>query len=172
MNLSKFLTLALVLSLATLASSQTPTTPPSAFSATTISFGLSPLTLPGTDQTLTGMETDAMIHFTPNNIFGSTTLISTEPFIGGRYDRVFPSIANFLENHTALTGGHYEAYATVSFGVVKADRSHYGERAGIGLRYAPNGSDNFDVGVEIQWNNLPGIAHNKPSVVVGPHFRF
>lgn len=148
------------------------TTPPSAFGGTSISFGLTPITLPGTGQTLTGVETDAMVHFTPNNVFGPTTIISTSPFVGGRYDRVFPQIANYLENHTSLTGGHFQAYVTMSLGVVKAANPHWGERAGLGLRYAPNGSDNFDVGFEVQWNNLPGIAHNKPSVVVGPNFRF
>lgn len=163
----------LVLSfLAVLAVAQTPTTPPSAFAGTSISFSLTPLTLPGNQQTLSGIETDALVHFTPNNIFGETTLISTQPFIGGRYERVFPSVANFLQNHTALLGGNFQAGITMSLGVVKGDRLHWGERAGIFLKYAPSGSDNFNLGVDAEWNNLPGIGRHVPSIAVGPNFRF
>lgn len=166
----KSLSLAVVVCLLSIASFAQA--PPSAFASTTISFGLTPLSLPRSGQTLTGMETDALVHFTPNNIFGETTLISNSPFVGGRYDRVFPSVAKFLQNHTSLTGGNFEAYATVSLGVVLSDKERWGERAGIGLKYAPSGSDNFNIGVEAQWNNFPGIAHNIPSVAVGPNFRF
>lgn len=143
-----------------------------AFASTTYSFNLSPITLPGSSQTLSGAETDIMVHFTDNNIFGETTLISSAPFIGGRYERTFPVISDYLQNHTALTGGHFQVGVTVSLGVVKGDRSHWGERGGVFMKYAPNGSDNFNVGFEASWNNLPGIAHNIPSVVVGPNFRF
>jgi len=146
--------------------------PPSAFESTSISFNLTPITLPGQQQTLSGAETDALVHFTPNNIFGETTLISTSPFVGGRYERVFPSIANWLQNHTSLTGGNFQAGITMSLGVVKADKTHWGERAGIFLKYAPSGASNFNIGIDAEWNNLPGIAHHIPSIAVGPNFRF
>jgi hypothetical protein len=150
----------------------TPTTPPSAFQDTTISFNLTPITLPRTGTTLAGAETDALIAFTPNNAIGETTLISAEPFIGARYERTFPSIAKWLQNHTSLTGGNFEAGITISGGVVKANKEYWGERAGIFLKYAPNGATNFNIGVDAEWNNLPGIAHNIPSIAVGPNFRF
>lgn len=155
-----------------LAIAQTPAPPPTAFTDTTISFNLSPITLPGIGQTLSGAETDALVHFTPNNVFGETALISNQSFIGGRYERTFPSVANFLQNHTTLTGGNFQFGLTVSAGVVKADTNHWGERAGLFLKYAPNGSTNFNIGVDAEWNNLPGIAHNIPSIAIGPNFRF
>jgi hypothetical protein len=168
-TLSIVAVVALLLSLACFAQTAPP---PSAFSATTISFGLTPITLPRSGQTLSGMETDAMVHFSANNIFGETSLISSSPFVGGRYDRVFPSVANWLQNHTSLTGGNFQAYATVSLGVVLADKERWGERAGLGLKYAPGATENFNIGIEAQWNNFPGIAHHIPSIAIGPNFRF
>jgi hypothetical protein len=170
--MKRSLILSLLILLSVMASSQTTPTPPSAFDSTSISFNLTPITLPSTVQTLSGAETDAMIHFTTNNMFGETTLISSATFVGGRYDHAFPSVANWLQNHTSLTGGNFQAYITTSLGVVKADKTRWGERAGIGLKYAPAGATNFNIGAEVQWNNLPGIAHHIPSVVIGPNFRF
>lgn len=166
----KYIITCLMLLISTFMVAQTPM--PTVFDSTTYSFGLTPVTLPRSGTTLTGAETDMMVHFTPNNVFGQTTIISTAPFIGGRYDRVFPSIGQYLQNHTSLTGGHFQGYLTASLGVVKAANLHYGERVGFGLKYAPNGSDNFDVAFEVQANNLPGIAHWIPSVSVSPQFRF
>lgn len=142
------------------------------FSETTYSFGLTPITLPGTQQTLSGAESDIMIHATPNNEFGQTTLVSTATFIGGRYNRVFPSVGKFLQNHTQLTGFNFQAYMTASVGIVKGDQTHWGERAGLGLRWAPSGASSFSVAFEAQANNLPGISHWIPSVAVSPQFRF
>ena len=161
-----------LLLLSVCALSQTTTTPPSVFDATTFSFGLTPLTLPSLGRTLSGMETDTMIHFTPNNIFGATTLISSSPFIGGRYERVIPSVGTYLENHTALTGANFQAYLTGSLGVVKAANNYWGERVGAGLKWAPAGSSSFDVAIDIEANNLPGIGHWIPSVAISPQFRF
>ena len=164
----------IVFSLLLCAVSFAQTTPPpvSAFADTTYSFGLTPITLPGGKTTLAGMENDVMINFTPNNAFGETTLISTSPFIGGRYDRTIPSVAKWIQNHTALTGYNYQFYLTGSLGVVKADTSHWGERAGAGLRWAPSGVTNFSVAFEVQANNLPGISHWVPSFAVSPQVRF
>ena len=146
--------------------------PQSSFADTTYTFGLTPVTLPGAGTTLSGAESDILIHVTPNNAFGPTTLISSSTFVGGRYDRSFPVVANWLQNHTALTGFNYQFYVTGSVGVVKGDTSHWGERAGVGLRGAPSGSTNFSVAFEAQANNLPGISRWVPSVAISPQFRF
>ena len=153
------------------------TTPPSAFQTTSFSFNLTPLTLPNMGSSIAGFETDAMFPLTTNNRFGETTLIGQSTFVGGRYDRVFPSVANYLQNHTALTGGNFEAGITSSLGVVKASQTSWGGRAGVFLKYAPNGSSNFNIGFEAQANYLPRYAgdsspHWVPSVAVGPNFRF
>lgn len=151
--------------------------PPSAFATTSFSFNLSPITLPKVGQTAAGAETDAMFPLTTNNRFGETTLIGNSTFIGGRYDRVFPSVAKYLQSHTALTGGNFEAGLTSSLGVVKASNTYWGGRAGFFLHYAPNGSTNFNIGFEAQANYLPGYAgatsqHWVPSLAVGPNFRW
>lgn len=148
------------------------TAPPSPFAETTYTFGLTPVTLPGGHQTLAGAESDVLINFSANNAVGPTTLISDSTFVGGRYDRTFPSIGKWIQNHTELTGFNFSAYATGSLGVVKGAESHWGERAGLGIRWAPNGASNFSVAFEAQANNLPGISHWIPSVVVSPQFRF
>lgn len=152
--------------------------PPNAFQSTSFSFNLSPITLPNVGSTLSGAETDAMFPLTTNNRFGETTLIGQSTFIGGRYDRVFPSIAKYLQNHTALTGGNFEAGISSSLGVVKAStKNEWGGRAGFFLKYAPNGATNFNIGFEAQANYLPRYAgdsspHWIPSIAVGPNFRF
>ena len=154
------------------------TTPPSAFATTSISFNLSPLTLPGTSQgTLSGAETDIMFPLTTNNHFGETTLIGESTFVGGRYDHVIPAVANYLQNHTALTGGNFQFAITSSLGVVKGVKASWGGRTGFSLKYAPAGSTSFDIGFEAQANYLPNYAglgsqHWVPSVALGPNFRF
>ena len=158
----------LVLSMAAVAQ----TAPASPFADTTYSFGLTPVTLPGSGQTLSGAETDMMINVTPNNAFGQSTLISSKPFVGGRYDRTFPAVGKWLQNHTALTGFNFQAYLTGSVGIVKADQSHWGERVGGGIRWAPSGATNFSIAFEAQANNLPGISHWIPSLAISPQFRF
>lgn len=168
-----------VITVALSAAAFSQATPPSAFAGTTYNFALTPVTLPGQQQTLSGAETDFLVNFTPNNVFGETTLISTATFVGGRYERIFPSVANWIQNHTSLTGGNFEAGVTTSLGVVKGAKEYWGERAGIFLKYAPSGSQNFNIGIDAEWNNLPGIdpstssyGHNVPSIAIGPNFRF
>jgi hypothetical protein len=158
--------------LSSLAFGQTPAPAPSAFSATSISFVLTPITLPGGTSTLAGAETDALVNFTPNDAFGETALISSSSFIGGRYERNFPQISKWIQNHTSLTGDNFLAGITVSAGVVEGSKEYWGERAGAFLKYAPAGSTTFNVGVDIEWNNLGPLGHNIPSVAIGPNFRF
>ena len=152
--------------------------PPNAFAASNFSFNLSPISLPNLGSSIAGAETDALFPFTTNNIIGETTLIGQSTFVGGRYERVFPSVAKYLQEHTALTGGNFQAGVTSSLGVVKASsKTTWGGRAGFFLRYAPAGSTNFNIGIEAQANYLPNYAganspHWVPSVAIGPNFRF
>jgi len=172
-----FLTVAITMLLAVPSFGQT-TPPPSAFQTTTFSFNLSPITLPNLGSSISGFESDAMFPLTTNNRFGMSTLIGQSTLVGGRYDRVFPSVAKYLQNHTALTGGNFEAGVTSTLGVVKAStKNSWGGRAGFYLKYAPAGSTSFNVGIEAQANYLPRYAgdsspHWVPSVAIGPNFRF
>jgi hypothetical protein len=170
------LTAVCTLILAAAAFAQTPA--PSAFSTTSISFNLTPITLPGSSKgTLSGAETDIMFPLTTNNIFGETTLIGESTFIGGRYERVIPSVAKYLQNHTALTGGNFQFALTSSLGVVRGVTNSWGGRTGFSLKYAPAGSTSFNIGFEAQANYLPnyaglGTQHWIPSVALGPNFRW
>ena len=170
-----FTAIAIVLILAVAGLAQTPvtaTTPQGAFMSTTYNFSLTPITLPGSGTTLAGVETDDLINFSTNNALGYTGLISSQPFLGGRYDRGIPQVAKWLQKQTALSGYNFQFYVTVSAGVVKAAKNYWGERGGLGLRWAPSGSSNFSVAFEAQANNLPGISHWVPSLTVSPQFRF
>jgi len=168
----------LMLTILVLSSFTLAQAPPNAFSGTTVNFNLTPITLPGTSQgTLSGVETDVVFPLTTNNIFGETTLVGEATFVGGRYERVFPSIAKYLQNHTALTGGNFQFAITSSLGVVKGVKVNWGGRAGVSLKYAPAGSTSFNIGFEAQANYLPNYAgpnsqHWVPSIAVGPNFRF
>jgi|SRR5208337_933119 len=142
------------------------------FSTTTFTVTASPITLPGVGQTLSGAQTDIMLGITPNNSIGQTTFITTPgTFVGGRYDRYFPSVQNYLDKLPSLNGYQFQVYATASLGVVKASSlNHWGERVGFGVRYGNNNV--WGVGLEIMANNLPGISHWSPSIAFGPNFHF
>jgi len=162
-------TVAILLSVVACAQS----TPPPAFSDTTITFNLSPITLPHAGQSVSGAETDALISFTTNNHIGMTTLINPGfTFVGERYNRTFPSISNWLNNVSAnINGMQFQFGLTQSLGVVHlGSTSHWGERAGAFVNYSINNT--WGVGVEAQWCNFPGYQHNTYSVAFGPNFHF
>jgi hypothetical protein len=148
----------------------------SAFPSTTYNFNLTPITLPGVKTTASGAETDIKFHPTTNFDVGETTLLSTDyVFVGGRGDYVIPQFSKWLNNISpSLNGYQFELGLTGSLGTVKAfgvsSSAHWGERAGIFLNYAVSGTTGL--GVEFQWNNFPGYAHNVPSIAFGPNFHF
>lgn len=150
----------------------------SAFPSTSVSFNLTPVTLPGANTSIAGAETDAKLAFTTNNIVGPTTLVGANySFIGGRYDRVIPQFGTWLNNVSpTLNGYQWQLGLTGSLGVVRTpmslgqNQSHWGERAGVFLNYSVNGT--FGLGFEAQWTNLPGLVHNGYSLAFGPNFHF
>lgn len=171
----KFVTLLVTILFAAACLAQTPP-PQTPFTETSVSFNLSPITLPGAHTTLAAAETDMMWRITNNNHVGATTLIGSTnlTFIGGRYERVFPSVSNWLQEHTNLNGASFEAGLTASLGAVRGANGpvggYWGERFGGYLKYALNG--NTAIAAEAQWNNFPGWQHNVPSIAFGPIFHF
>lgn len=151
-------------------------TPPSAFEGTTVTFNLTPISLPGAKQSVTGQETDILLSLTPNNQIGETTLINSSfIFAGGRYNRLFPKISNWLNNVSPnLNGMKFQFGLTGSLGVVKipgaVSSTHWGERAGVFTNYQI--SNSWALGFESQWDNFPGYAHNTYSIAFGPAFHF
>jgi hypothetical protein len=166
--------LCLVMAVPAFAQTAAPAPPaaPSAFSDTTVTFGLTPVALPNNVKTLTGIETDVLLNVSTNNVFGETSLISSSPFIGGRYVRLLPGVSKWIQSHTSFVGGHFQAGVTTSLGVVKASSEHYGERVGFVLNYAPAGNSTFGLGVDVEENNFPGIEHWVPSIALAPTFHF
>ncbi len=163
-----------------LAGGQTPTPAPTAFSDTTISFNLTPITLPGAGSSVAGAETDITLNLTTNNQLAETNLIGGNyAFIGGRFNRVIPQISKALNNASAnLNGLAFQFGVTGSLGVVKSPstlvlggtQSHWGQRAGVFVNYAINGT--WGLGFESQWCNLPGFVHTSYSIAFGPNFHF
>jgi hypothetical protein len=151
----------------------TSTSTPTPFSSASVSFSLTPITLPNYGQTLPGVETDTLFHFTTYNLIGPTVLVSGNSFVGGRYNRIFPSVSTWLQNHTALTGSNYQVGFTLSGGVVETGKSEWGGRGGLFVNYALNGT--WAMGFEAQANYLPGMFKQGkwgPSIAVGPNFHF
>jgi len=172
--MKKLILLSLCLALPLLVVAQTPTPSPTPFGGTSVSFGLTPITLPSVGQTLAGAETDTLFHFTNYNLVGATVLVSSSTFVGGRYNRIFPSVSTWLQNHTALTGNQFQVGFTASGGVIESGKTQWGGRGGFFVNYALNGS--WAMGFEAQANYLPGIVTGTskwaPSIAVGPNFHF
>jgi hypothetical protein len=168
---------ALCLALSVCAIAQTPAPAPSAFQDTTVSFNLTPISLPGAKSTIGGAETDVLLPVSTNNVFGETTIVdSGYEFFGGRYNRKIPAFSKWLNNVSPVLNGYqFELSLTASVGVVDLPgavpaQHHWGERAGFNLNYSVNGT--VGLALEAQWNNFPGYAHNAPSVAFGPNFHF
>lgn len=159
-----------------LAAAQTPSQP-SAFQDTTVSFNLTPISLPGAKSTIGGAETDILLPISTNNVLGETTIVdSGYEFFGGRFNRKIPQFSTWLNNQSPVLNGYqFELSLTASVGVVDLPgavpaQKHWGERAGFNLNYSINGT--IGLALEAQWNNFPGYAHNAPSVAFGPNFHF
>lgn len=175
-NLLTYSILLMVLAVAVFAQAPPAPVPQTPFSETSISFNLNPVTLPGGHSTLAAAESDIMWRVTTNNHVGPTTLIGSQglTFIGGRYEHVFPSVSNWVQEHTTFNGASFEAGVTASLGAVRSQNGpaggYWGQRAGVYLKYAMSG--NVAMAAEFQWNNFPGWQHNVPSVAFGPVFHF
>ena len=144
----------------------------SAFTDTTVSFGLTPVTLPSLGKTLAGAVTETSVNISTNNALGEMTLISTSPFVAGEYARMFPGASKWIQSHTNFAGANFQIGIKAQFGVVKAAKSYWGEGAAVFVNYAPSGSSSFGLGLQAGWMNLPGIQHNVPEIAVGPNFHF
>lgn len=170
--------LAIFFILVAFGAAQTSTTSSSAFPSTSVTFNLTPVTLPGAKTSLAGAETDAKLKVSTNLAIGETNLIGGDyAFIGERSDYVIPQFSKWLQNTSpTLNGYQFQLGVTQSLGVIRSpvsagtNASHWGERAGMFLNYAMNG--NTGLGFEAQWCNFPGYAHSTYSIAFGPNFHF
>lgn len=150
-----------------------------AFNESTVSFGLTPVTLPSFGSTLAGVESDTAFNFTNYNQIGVRTIISSSTYIGPVYNRIFPSVSSYLQNHTALTGNQFQVGLTVSGGIVEASKQQWGGDGGLFVNYAPSGSKTWAIAFTGTAAYLPGIANVSghsgkwiPKVAIGPAFKF
>lgn len=158
-----------------------PSTPANcpAFQESTISIGLTPITLPSLGQTLAGAQTDTVFNLTTNNQLGATALISNSSYIGPRVNRILPSVSSWLQNHTALSGSQFQCGLTFSAGIVEASKKQWGGDGGFFCNYAPSGTSAWAVAFQGGAAYLPGITnadggHAKwiPKIAIGPQFKF
>lgn len=167
----------LVLAVASFAQTA-PVTPPAttAFPETSVTFNLAPITLPGLKASVAGAETDVLVAPSPSFQVGETSLASSSMiFEGGRGQYVIKPISTWLQNHSPnLNGYQFQFGLTGSAGVVKpvgaGGTAHWGERAGVFVNYAVSGQ--WGLGVDAEWGNFPGVAHNTWTLAVGPNLHF
>lgn len=165
-----------ILALSLAAVAQTPEPIPSAFPSTTVTFNLSPITLPGLKSTIAGAETDILISPSNSLSVGETTVTGASMlFVGGRAQYVIKPVSQFIQTHSPnLNGYQFQFGVTSSLGVVKpvdiAGTAHWGERAGVFLNYAINGQ--WGMGLDTEWGNFPGVQHNTWTLAFGPSFHF
>lgn len=150
-----------------------------AFNGNTMSFALTPVTLPSFGKTLSGAQTDELFSLTTNNQFGATFLVSSSTYVGVRYKRTLAGVSSWLQNHTALTGNHFQAGLSFSGGTVKASKTQWGADGSFFLNYAPNGSNNWAVAIDAGAGYFPGIVNAAggsakfiPKLTIGPLFTF
>lgn len=167
-------TIALIFVLSLVCFGQTPPVP--VFAETTFNFNLAPIAVPGGNSTLSATEADVMMKITDKDQIGSTNLLNQDMvFIGGRYNRLLPGVSTWFNNHSALINGYqFQFGLTASLGSVRTSNSPkggwWGERAGVFANYGIN--DTWGIGIEVQWNNFPGVARHVPSIALGPSFHF
>jgi hypothetical protein len=174
----KYLLAAVILSVAVCFAQAVPPAPgaTAAFPTTTMSLSLTPMTLPGVKGSIAGAETDVMVK--PSNTFsvGETTLVNSAMiFVGGRGEYVIAPISTYIQNHSPnLNGYQFQFGLTGSAGVVKPVSSvgapHWGERAGVFMNYAINGT--WGAGIDAEWGNFPGTVHNTWTLAFGPSIHF
>lgn len=146
------------------------------FNQTTFNFNLAPISLPGGTNTLSATEADVMLKITDKDQIGSTNLLNQDMvFVGGRYNRLLPSVSTWLNNHSGVINGYkFQFGLTASLGSVRVSGApkggYWGERAGFFANYGIN--DTWGIGLEAQWNNFPGVARHTPSIALGPSFHF
>jgi hypothetical protein len=126
--------LALLILGATISLASAQTAPqPATGDAITVSFGLSPISLPDAPSSIAGAETDVVLPFTTNNWIGETSIVSSSySFVGGKYQRIFPQIGTYLNNVSALNFLNSDIGLTASVGVVFVNgEKHWGTTAGV-----------------------------------------
>lgn len=172
----------LLLCCATLASAQTA--PPLA--TNTFSMTGQPVALPAGGSTVAGSISGLTFSPTPNFDLREDNLVVATPaaqgtslgFFGGFNYRVL-DLSKYLNNVSPnLNGYRFNFYVTASAGVDRITdaagntRQHYAFLGGGGISYDLNQSGSWQMGVEIRYAKLPGIANNTAIVSLGPSFHF
>jgi len=176
----------------------TPAEPAPAFTTQSFSFQANAIALPGGGSTTAGALTGVTLGITPNVSLRNTDFVASSGNATGYFggvDYTVSAFSKWLNNISPnLNGYNFQFQLTASFGVDRIDSAamtaserirrftttsttagtvqHYAWLAGGRLNYAVNGSQNFGLGVEIQYARLPGFANNTAIVSFGPNFHF
>ena len=170
----------LVLAIAALAigvaAQTTPAPAPTNPFANTFNLTVTPIVLPGNQQTVAGAMIGGTFNLTPNVALRETNLLAPGNNFSGYYGGVnynIPKLANAINNaSTTINGFNLMPYVTASAGVGRVTpssgptQSHYSAMGGAGLAYAPAGSKTFQLSlIEVQGLRAPGL-HSGWTVVV------
>lgn len=152
----------------------------------TFALNAQPIALPAGGQTVAGSISGLSFSPVPNVDLREDNIVVSTPaaqgtsmaFFGGFNYRVL-ELSRFLQNASpTLNGYRFQFYVTGSAGVDRVTdaagntRQHYAFLGGGGISYLINASGSWQIGVEVRYAKLPGIANNTAIVGVGPSFHF
>ena len=162
-----------VLLLVSVCLGQTPA-PTATGDSITVSFGLTPVTLPNAPSSIAGAESDIVIPFTTNNWIGETSIVSsTYSFVGGKYMRVIPQLGTYLNNHSTLNFANSDLGLTGSAGVVFVNGGkHWGATAGV--FWLQNINSSWAITFDAEAVRFPYVSTTAWTwkFATGPNFKF
>jgi hypothetical protein len=167
---------AVLIALCSLSFAQVPNPDPAPGSNTTFSLNLTPVTLPGGHQSVTGVESGIALTITPSFDIKEMNLNNSSfGFYGGGFNYRLPVLSTALNNASPnINGLAFQFYLTGSVGAITAvggpTGGHWGELVGGGADYFLNNA--WSLGAEVQYARLPGYANNTYLVSIGPKIHF
>jgi len=138
----------------------------------TVSFGLTPITLPNAPSSIAGAESDVVLPFTTNNWIGETSIVSSNySFVGGKYMRILPAVGKYMAAQNAMFANS-DIGLTASAGVVFVNgKKHWGSTAG--MFWLQNINDTWGMGFDAEAVRFPDVADKWTwKLAVGPQLKF
>ena len=140
----------------------------------TVTFNLSPITLPDAPSSIAGAETDIILPFTTNNWIGETSIVSSNySFVGGKYMRIFPNLVKYLGKVSPLNFTGSDIGVTASGGVVFVNNTkHWGGTAGV--FWMQNINSTWAMTIDAEAVRFPYVSTEAWTwkMAVGPNIKF
>lgn len=143
----------------------------------TFSFALSPISLPGANQTVAGTEAGMTLNVTNNLALVDQNILApgdSFQFFGGGAQYTFPTLSTKLNNISPnLNGLAFQFGLKATAGVDRLtaiNAQHWGFTAGGFVNYELSGTWAF--GGEVLYGHFPGFNQRAVLVSVGPSIHF